>query len=263
MAVEIFEDVLAEVDAVEQDLAFGWIVETGDEFDDGGLALTVFADEGDSFSGREGEVEVLENGSVGTGIGEGDVAELEAASDWIWSGKAVGFREDGWLHVEEGDEVGEEERLIGDAGGSGEDLLEVGAGLLNGGGEESELADVVSTMEGAPDDVDVGSVVPERADDAEKATDDELRSGEGDVFDVYLVGERLKSVGEEFIEAEELYFFCSFAASGYLAKVVHLALGGSLAEVFGVAEEGVVGFAEERWKNAEGQQEDKPWRGQG
>jgi hypothetical protein len=36
----------------------------------------------------------------------------------------------GRLHLEEGEQVGEEERLVGDARGGGEDLLQVGAGLL-------------------------------------------------------------------------------------------------------------------------------------
>ncbi len=87
-------------------------------------------------------------------------------------------------------------------------------------------------MEGAPDDVDVGSVVAEGADDAEQAADDELGLGEGDVFFVDLVGESLEAAGEEFVEAEELDLFCAFAAARDLAEVVHLTLGGGLAEVF-------------------------------
>ena len=53
LAVKVGEVVLAEVDAVEQDLALGGIVETGDELDDGGLALAVLADERDAFSRGE------------------------------------------------------------------------------------------------------------------------------------------------------------------------------------------------------------------
>ena len=83
VAVEIFEGVVAEVDAVEEDLAFGGIVEARNEFDDGGFALAVFADEGDALAGGEGEVEVFEDGAIGAGVGEGDVAELEAAQDRV------------------------------------------------------------------------------------------------------------------------------------------------------------------------------------
>ena len=85
--------------------------------------------------------------------------------------------------------------------------------------------------------------------------------GEGYIFEVDLVSERLKSVGEELIETEELYFFCAFAASGDLPEVVHLPLGWSLAEVLGVAEEGIVGFAKEGGKDAQSEQKDQPRRG--
>ena len=178
---------------------------------------------------------------MGAGIGEADVAELETALDDGRDREAAGLGVDGGLHVEEGDEIGEKEGLVGDAGGGREDLLEIGAGLLDGGGEEGELADVVGVAEGAPDDVDVGAVVAEGADDAEQAADDELGAGERDVFAVDLVGEGLEAGGEVLTEAEELDFFGAFAGAGDLAEVVHLALGGGLAEVLGVAEKGVVG----------------------
>ncbi len=97
-------------------MAFGGVVEAGDELDDGGFALSVFADEGNALAGGEGEAEVSENGAVGAGVGEGDVAELEAALDGLGRGQAVGVGAYRRLHVEEGDEVGEEECLVGDAG---------------------------------------------------------------------------------------------------------------------------------------------------
>ena len=75
------------------------------------------------------------------------------------------------------------------------------------------------------------------------------------------MGKSLESVGEEFVEAEELYLLCAFAASGYLPEVVHLAFGGGLAEVFGVAEEGVVGLSEERREDAEREQKHQPGGG--
>ena len=50
VAVKIFERVLAQIDAVEQNLSLGRIVEARDELDDGRLALAVFADQRDAFS---------------------------------------------------------------------------------------------------------------------------------------------------------------------------------------------------------------------
>ena len=73
------------------------------------------------------------------------------------------------------------------------------------------------------------------------------------------MGEGLEALGEEFVEAEEFDFFRAFATSGYLTEIVHLALGWSLAEVFRVAEEGVVRLSDEGWEDAEGEKEDEPW----
>ena len=97
LAMQIVERVFAQVDAVEKDLTFGGIVEARDELDDGGFALTVFADECDALAGLDGEVEVFEDAAVGAGIGEGNVAELEAATDRSGRGQGVGFRLHGRL----------------------------------------------------------------------------------------------------------------------------------------------------------------------
>ena len=58
LAMEIFELVVAEVHAVEQDLPFGRVVETRDQLDDGGLALAVLADQCDALPGRKCKGEV-------------------------------------------------------------------------------------------------------------------------------------------------------------------------------------------------------------
>ena len=48
--MEIFQGVLPKVDAVQQNLSLGGIVEAGDEFDHGCLALAVLPNQRDSFS---------------------------------------------------------------------------------------------------------------------------------------------------------------------------------------------------------------------
>ena len=89
LRVQIVQVVFAQIDAIEQNLAFGRIVEPRDELDDGGLALAVFADERDALAGAEGEVEVAEDAAVGARIGEGDVAEFKAARDRLGRGQSV------------------------------------------------------------------------------------------------------------------------------------------------------------------------------
>ena len=68
------------------------------------------------------------------------------------------------------------------------------------------------------------------------------------------MGQRLEPVGEEFVEAKELYLLCAFTASGHLSQVVHLPFGGSLAEVFCVPKKGVVGLAKKRREDSGGEQ---------
>ena len=46
LRVQVVQIVFAQVDAIEQNLAFGRIVEPGNELDDRGLALAVFANQG-------------------------------------------------------------------------------------------------------------------------------------------------------------------------------------------------------------------------
>src|ERR1700759_579619 len=75
------------------------------------------------------------------------------------------------------------------------------------------------------------------------------------------MGQRLASIGEEFVEAEELYFLCAFTASGHLPEIIHLPFGGSLAEVFRIAQKGVMGFSEERREDAGCEQKHQPWGG--
>src|SRR5207237_10906091 len=58
VAMQIFEGVLPQVDAVEQNLSFGGVVEACDELDHGRLALAILTDQGDPFSRREGEIEI-------------------------------------------------------------------------------------------------------------------------------------------------------------------------------------------------------------
>jgi hypothetical protein len=83
--------IFAKIDAVKQNLAFGWIVETRDELDHGGLALTIFANQSHTLPGQEREIEVFEDAPVGAGIDEGDISEFEAAQDRIGRRQAAGL----------------------------------------------------------------------------------------------------------------------------------------------------------------------------
>ena len=115
-------------------------------------------------------------------------------------------------------------------------------------------------MHGAPNDKDVRPVVAEGADHGEDAAPEELAAGEIDVLVVDFLREGGEAAGEVAGEVVELELLRALAAAGGLAQVVHLALRRCLAEVLGVAEEGVVGFAEEGRQDAEGEQQHQPRR---
>jgi hypothetical protein len=50
LRMQIGQIVFAEVDAIEQNLTFGWIVETRDQLDDGGFPLAVLTNQSHAFS---------------------------------------------------------------------------------------------------------------------------------------------------------------------------------------------------------------------
>ncbi len=89
LGVQIGQVVFAQVDAIEQNLAFGRIVEARDQLDDGGLSLAVLADQSHALSGAEREIEIAENAPVRAWIGERDVAKFKAAHDRARRGQAV------------------------------------------------------------------------------------------------------------------------------------------------------------------------------
>ena len=61
VAAQIFNIVLAQIDAVQQNLSGGWIVKTRDEFDNRGFALAVLADERDAFAGFHAQIEAVQD----------------------------------------------------------------------------------------------------------------------------------------------------------------------------------------------------------
>ena len=79
------------VDAVDEHMAHGWVVEAGDEADERGLARAGFAEDAELGAGGHGEVEVLEDrGLRVVREGEADVVEADVALDVQRAGLAFG-----------------------------------------------------------------------------------------------------------------------------------------------------------------------------
>src|SRR6185312_13571134 len=181
--VQVFEVIFAQVYAVEKNLALGGVVKACDELDDGGLALAVFADERDALARAEREVEVLEDAARSSGIGEGDVAKLETFNDGAWSGESIGLGLHRGLHFKECDQVGEEEGLIGDAGSSGEGLLKIRLGLLDGHCDKCECANGwIMPGERFVNGKNVGAVVTAGADKREQPAPEQFAAVECNIL---------------------------------------------------------------------------------
>ena len=112
----------------------------------------------------------------------------------------------------------------------------------------------------APDDVHVGRVVAERADDREQRARDQLALGERDILLVDLVRQPGEALGQEFAQAEELQFLGGFLAAAQHAQVIELAADRRLAEILGVAQECEVALAQKRRQHAGNQQQQQPGR---
>src|SRR4051812_30896702 len=78
LTIEIFKVVLAKVYPIEQDLAFGGVVQSCDEFNDGSFALTVLTYQRDALAGLKPEVQPVKNQALRARIDERYVAKFKA-----------------------------------------------------------------------------------------------------------------------------------------------------------------------------------------
>ena len=195
------------------------------------------------------------------GISKADVAKLKAAPDRARYQRPIGVGDDRRLHLEERQQIGQEESLVGNARSGRKHLLQIAGGLNDGVGQVVELADVVVVAgDRAPDHKGIGAVVAKRGDHAEQTAGDQLLAREGDILLVNALGELGETVGEVIAQVEELELFGAFAAAGHLAQIIHLPLGRGLAEVLRIAEEGEMGLSQEGGQHAERQQKHQPGR---
>src|SRR6266536_303724 len=120
----------------------------------------------------QGKVNVLHDEAIAARVGEGDVAEFEALAEGAGGRDGVGRGRDGGLHRKEIEEVFEEDGLLGNVVEAGEDLLDVGAGAVEGSGEERKAAEGDGAGEGAREDDGVGTVIASGGDDVEGRTEE-------------------------------------------------------------------------------------------
>jgi len=87
--VQARQVIFAQVHAVEQYLAVGWVVEPRQQLDQCCLACTVETDQSDALAGLDVKIDVAQHEGVGSGIGERDVAEFDSLADRFRCDEAV------------------------------------------------------------------------------------------------------------------------------------------------------------------------------
>ena len=107
-AMKIFQIVVAKVDAIQQNLSFGRVVEPGDQFDDGRLALSVLADQREPLFGMQLEIDLVQNSTRVSRITERNIPEFNSAHDRPRRRQGVGLGLDGRFHFEECQQICEE-----------------------------------------------------------------------------------------------------------------------------------------------------------
>lgn len=116
LAADVFTAELTQIDTFQRDGAVGGVIEPAEQFHQGALAGAVGADQGDHFLRADGQRQAGEDFLVMGGVAEMHVLQFDAflAGGRQWCGlRRVA---DGVLHIEKGEEVGDEEVVLVEAG---------------------------------------------------------------------------------------------------------------------------------------------------
>src|SRR5260370_42556325 len=92
-------------------------------------------------------------------IAERDISELNSLHDGSRRRQCVRLGANGRLHLKESQQIGKKQGLVADGCQSGENLLNVAAGLLNRSRQEYQLADRQRTGNRTPNYKYVGRIV--------------------------------------------------------------------------------------------------------
>ena len=132
IVAEEFLRELEDIDAVDEDIARGRLVESGYEGGEGGFTGAGFADEGDGGARGDGDGDVLKDPFIGVGIVfETDLVEGDLSLNLIESGGVFGI-----------DDIGFDVHDLDEAFKGGEALLELFVEIdhaFNGFGDEADV----------------------------------------------------------------------------------------------------------------------------
>ena len=133
-----------------------------------GFAFAVFADQCDTLTRMQMEVQIIQHQARTSLVAERNIAKFESVLDRPRRRQCVRLGLDCRLHREESQQIREEQRLVCNAGKRGENLLNVGAGLHDRAGEEGERTDAECSSDGPPNHINIRGVITGRADHGQK-----------------------------------------------------------------------------------------------
>ena len=187
MATQVFDVILPKIDAIQHDLTGRRIVEACKQFHDRGLALSVLPDQGDPLTRLQLHVEVVQDQPGSARIGEGYIAELEPPLNGARRRQRARLRMNRRAHPKKNEQVGQEEGLVGNAGESGKDHLDIVTRGCNGPREKRQSGDAQLAGHRLVDHESVASILAYRTQKREERACNQSPPCQRDILLINLI----------------------------------------------------------------------------
>ncbi len=252
--------VLAQIDAVEQDRAFGGIVQARQQLDQCGLARAILSDQCDPLAGVEAKTHAVQNLAVGARVGERHVAKLKARTYGPRRWKSIGWRNDARLRLEEIEKVLDVQRLFGDVVEAGKKAFDQASGPRKRAGQKGKAADGKRAGQSAHQNQNVSSVVAGRGQQIQKRAGNRALNCQGFVLAIEAVKQIARAFRQVAAQSENLDLFGALAAGAQHAQVVEFATLGGPAIKDRVGQHRKARFTQKCRDHGHHQQQQKPRR---
>ena len=223
MGMDIAHGKILEIDAVHRDAALVGVIEPGQQLDDGGLARAILAHQSQRLAGLEGKVQMAQRPGVGIGIAEANILKHHAGLDRLGKRLGLGRRNDGWLDLEEGEQVIKIHRLPGNLGKAQQQLLEQAIEPQKRARQEGKVADREIADDGPPDDKAIGTIIGQRRDRREQRAPEGALGGNAAIVEKDALGQRPEPLDQEPAQAEQLDLLGRLGAGPDMADIFELA----------------------------------------
>src|SRR5579862_5727301 len=111
---------------------------------------------------------------------------------------------DRWLHLEKRQQVSKKESLVANSSQSGENLLDIAAGLKNRASQERQGTDTQLAGNRPPDHEYIGCVIAHRSDSGKRRTGNQLAPRKACILRIDLVRQPGKTFAQKASQAKQL-----------------------------------------------------------